>query len=243
MALVSCSNSSVPTASCGLTKAAGSLSTGTVGAIAKIASAPPSFVGQTNWEAIAQAGLDYSDTVDVPSGTIMTALGSGTVVFTLSADGAKLISSSPLCSSSSCSSALAEISIPGTESFAGSGGLSRFLPSGPSTVQIVTPVSGGGADFSFKLSAAAVCPAFSASQLASGDMCTATSDYLDPLTITGASVYDAKGKLIPDATIVSQSGYSPPASTPEPLSVLLFGTGLLGLGGMMRRKLNLRPAV
>ncbi|MGH9376270.1 MAG: PEP-CTERM sorting domain-containing protein [Terriglobia bacterium] len=74
-------------------------------------------------------------------------------------------------------------------------------------------------------------------------MCTATSDYLDPLTITGASVYDAKGKLIPDATIVSQSGYSPPASTPEPLSVLLFGTGLLGLGGMMRRKLNLRPAV
>ncbi|HLI29503.1 MAG TPA: PEP-CTERM sorting domain-containing protein [Terriglobia bacterium] len=238
MTVVSCSNNSVPAASCGLTKATGSLATGTVGALAKISSAPPDFFGQTNWEAVAQAGLDYGDTVDVPSGTIMTALGSGTVIFTLSVNGTKSIASSPLCSLSSCSSALAEISIPGTESFVGSGSLNRFLPSGPSTVQIVTPVSGGSAHFSFNLIAAAVCPAFSLSQLLSGDTCTATSDFLDPVTITGASVYDATGKLIPDATIISQSGYSPPAPTPEPSSILLLGVGLLGVGGVVQRKVN-----
>ncbi|MGH9451989.1 MAG: hypothetical protein ACRD11_15875 [Terriglobia bacterium] len=235
--IVNCSSSSTPTAWCpplitalvGSTQATGSLSAGTVGALAQISSALPNVLGFINsWQASAAAQLNYVNTVSASSGT---------VVFTITVSGTEY-------STGTGGIAVAAILIPTIESFAGLSGATLYLPGGMSTVKIVTPVSNGNSYFSFTLAEMATCPGFTLSQMASGDSCTAIADFLDPATITAASVYDANGNLIPDATIVSQSGYSPPLSTPELSSLLLAGTGplgLLGLAGMVRRwrRLNL----
>ena len=216
VSIITCSSTSTPTATCGATSATGSLSTGSVGALAQVTAALPNFPGQTNWVSRAQAGINYDYTV--------TGLFTGTIATTVSVDGNSKISSTTACAP--FCSAQAGILIPGTESFGGSiSGSSLLLPNGPFSFEIMTPVIGGSAGFSFNLAASAVCPPASIS----GFACTASADYLDPATITGASVYDASGKLAPDATLVSQSGYSPPTSTPtpEPPAVLLLAAGIL----------------
>lgn len=228
-ALGICTSSSTPTASCtgGLSASAtGSLLTGTVGAAAGGVAPLPNTLGQTNWVATAQAGIDYTFTV--------SGVSSGTIVTTLSVDGTTNVSTSVPCPSGSACFAEASISIPNTESFQGLGSsLSFILPNGPSTVQIVTPVNAGTADFSLDLTASAECPPVN---LLTFFACSATADYLDPVTITGAAVYDANGNLVPNATLLSQSGYSPPVATPEPSSFLLLGTGLLALVGFTLKK-------
>jgi hypothetical protein len=219
--------------SCGTSQATGSLATGTAGALAQTSSYLPNFSAGVNfWEAIASSELSYDNTVDVPSGAGSIALSGGNVIFTLALSGSETTSGSD-------GSAGAEIVIGSGESFVGASGTSLILPTGASTVKISTPVSAGSSAFSFTLFDEATCPGYTALQIALGDSCTATADFLDPATITGAAVYDSNGDLISNASIVSRSGYSPPATTPEPTSVLLFGTGLLGLVGLVRR----RPSV
>ncbi len=216
-----CTSSATPTASCagGLSASAtGSLVTGTVGATAGGTGPLPNLPGQTNWVASSQADISYTYTV--------TGVTNGTIVTTVSSTG----------TTSSSASGLAEaaISIPTTESFQGLGSATSFLlPNGASTVQIVTPVSAGIATFSFDLGAFAQCPP--ASPL-TGLSCSATADYLDPVTITSVAVYDANGNLVQNATLTSQSGFSPTVAMPEPSSFLLLGTSLLVLVGLTLKK-------
>lgn len=243
-AVITCSSSSTPTASCGSTQATGSLATGTVGAVAQVSSALPNYPGQESWQASAVAGLDYTNTVDVPSGTITTALSAGTIVFTLAIDGTEQYSSSPECASLFCGGGSAYMTLTNnSESFVGGTGSTWYLPSGQSTVQISTPVTAGNSVFAFNLTAAGACAAFTSVEVAAGDSCSANFDFLDPTTITGAAVYDANGNLIPGATVVSQSGYSPPINTSEPSSLLLLGFGLLGLGAVTLRRRQQSSAV
>jgi hypothetical protein len=220
-ALGDCTSSSTPTASCtgGLSATAtGSLSKGTVGVKAGGVAPLPNILNQTNWVATAQGGIEYNYAV---SGVL-----NGTIITTLIEDGTTSASPSGI--------AEATISIPNTESFKGMGSTTSFLlPNGTFTVKIVTPVSAGTADFSFDLSAYAECPPES---LATGATCNATADYLDPATVASVTVYDASGKSVPGATLLSESGFSPRVTTPEPSLLVLLGTGLLAVAGLGRRK-------
>ena len=227
--LTTCASTATPTAVCGTSQATGSLSMGTAGALAQILSALPNLSGQTFWAAASSAQLTYVNTVRVPTGpTTMVGLSAGNIIYTLSVDGAETFTGTG-------GTGGAELLIGPGESFVGSAGSYLFLPTGLSTVQISTPVSGGTSAFSFTLADAVRCPSYTALQVSMGESCTATVDFLDPAMITAASVYDVNGNLIPNATIVSQSGYSPPAATPEPASIFLCSTGLAGLAGTLRR--------
>lgn len=225
--IINCSSNSAPKASCGSAigaTASGSLSTGTLGSLAQVTSAPPNELNQTNWVAQAQGTLDYVYTV--------TGTQTGTIDTTLTVDGNTQVTSSSPCGAPSCY-AFGAISIASTESFGGS--FTGVLPNGQFTFSIITPVINGTADFNFSVDTMAVCPPVN---LVTGFTCTASADYLDPVMITGASVFDANGNLVRDATIVSESGYKPPSSTstPEPASILLLATGALAFPRLLRRK-------
>jgi len=69
--------------------------------------------------------------------------------------------------------------------------------------------------------------------------CSAAANFLDPLQITGAQVYDSSGNLVSGAVVTSESGFNPngiPVSTPEPSSLLLMASGLLTFGVAFMRK-------
>jgi len=101
-----------------------------------------------------------------------------------------------------------------------------------SNILVDVPVVDGTAELNYILVAEADCEV--------GVNCSASADFADTLAITGAEAYDANGNLIPNATIVSESGFNPNATnTPEPSSVLLLGVGLLGL--MLMSLLGKRP--
>ena len=106
-------------------------------------------------------------------------------------------------------------------------------------MQIVTPVTAGIADFSFNLGVFAQCPPAS---LAGGAACSATADYLDPVSITSVAVYDANGNLIQTATLTSTSGFSTTVAVPEPSNSLLLGTSFLLLVGLSLKKVSAENA-
>ena len=66
-----------------------------------------------------------------------------------------------------------------------------------------------------------------------------TSDSL--IIYTNATAYDENGGITVGALAVDPAGYQPIAAggssvTPEPGSLALFGTGILGLGGVLRKR-------
>jgi hypothetical protein len=202
----------------------------------------PSFTGQTTDEAIASAALLYDFASSVSSGTAVINLsvtGSSSVSTTLFPDS--------ICPASTPCEAVAGIGIASSESFVGAApgtteDILAFIlnsgstgaPSGP--IQIVVPISGSIADFSVTLSALAECPSLTALQASEGISCSATADYLDPLTMSGASIYDSNGDFVPGATLASPSGLTlSSAATPEPSSIFLLATGVSLLSLATRR--------
>jgi hypothetical protein len=105
---------------------------------------------------------------------------------------------------------------------------SLALGNGNNNLVVGIPVSNGVAQLFFSIQISAGCaggPTFN------GPACTAIADFLDPLSITGASVFDSTGNLVSGATLVSDSGFNPnsgigPVATPEPSSVVLMLTGI-----------------
>ena len=235
-------------ANCGVAQATASLANGTIGVSAGFPTGGlplPNFAGQTTDEAVASASLLYNFTSSVPNGT---------AVINLSITGSSSVSNNAfpgfICPNATPCYAAADVEIPSGESFVGAppgttvdtlanihNSGSTGSPSEP--IQIVVPINSGIANFSFALAAQADCPSLTLSQKEEGTFCIAYADYLDPLTISGASIYDSNGNLVSDATLVSQSGFSlTSAATPEPSSIFLLGTGisLLGLATRGLRK-------
>jgi PEP-CTERM motif len=103
-----------------------------------------------------------------------------------------------------------------------------LLASGTTTTAVIaTPITDGVAELTFLFDTQAQC----------NITCTSTADYLDPLSITGATVDDADGNLVSGATLVSESGFNPNSvPTPEPSSLLLLGIGMAALVVVSRRR-------
>jgi hypothetical protein len=117
--------------------------------------------------------------------------------------------------------------------------ISGALSNGANNLVLDTSIVNGTAQLFFGLETVTGCPGGPGYI---GAPCTAISDFLDPMSITGASVYDANGNLVSGASLISDSGFNPnassppPVGTPEPSSVMMLGVGLLGLAGLTLKK-------
>jgi len=102
------------------------------------------------------------------------------------------------------------------------------LSSGTTILNVTTPITNGIATLELELSSALYC------SVAARSVCNASSDFSDPLTITGAEIVDSTGNVVQGVPIVSESGFNPnasfvPVNTPESSSISMLAMGLLGL--------------
>jgi len=200
-----------------------SLAMGTLGAEASY-SASSGAISYGN--GVAQAGAEYDFSVSGgPS--------SGTIVLGLSLDGSL---TSTL--TGSCGTCLIESSN-AFNAFLSNGSADQYLlTNGPTTYTISIPYDPSDPpSVLLELNLNVACQPNGAA-----GACSVTADYLDPLQITGAQVYDTSGDLVSGAVVTSESGFNPnggPAnSTPEPSSLVLMAAGLLFLGiAFMRTRL------
>lgn len=207
--------------------ATGSLANGTMGtsAVVDFQSQP---TGSANTGAQANTVLDYIF-------ALPTSLNGGTVVFSLTVSGTSSIS----CADAGCYSttAVTGLNLPdSSDQFVlGAVGTNVNLPNGATNLQVSSQIGSGQADLELSLTSFVECYA--------GDslVCGSSTDFYDPLTITGAQVFNSSGNLVSDVNLVSESGYNPnavPTSTPEPSSLLMLGSGLIALFGIARRKVS-----
>lgn len=110
------------------------------------------------------------------------------------------------------------------------------LQSGETALVLDTPITNGAATLQFTMVAGASCTG------AGG--CGSEADFLDPIRINSASVFDANGNLVSGATLISDSGFNPNGGAtipaPEPSSSLLLAGGLLAMIGAGKARFSRR---
>lgn len=216
---------SSPYAGDAMADAQGSLSSGYVGAETRFDMGNSSTLGIS----AATASLSYDFTV-------LNGPASGNLLISGVVDGNALVD--PACGSFStaagglCSTdAYADLLITGGESYIDSpagltNGAIQLIPNGSTDFQIEVPYDDAAASFFVELQSFASCQA----ETTMSGTCSAASNYLDTLQITGASVLDSNDAVVPGASISDDSGFNPnAATTPEPSSLLLLSGGLLAL--------------
>jgi hypothetical protein len=185
------------TASAGAT---GSLANGTMGTSAVV-----DFQSQQNGDdstgAQANTVLDYI--FALPAN-----LNGGTVLFSLTVSG----TSSMSCAFAGCYATTAStgLDLPNSsDQFVGlgTGSVNVNLPSGATNLQVSSQIGSGRADLDLSLTSVVGC--YAGYSL----VCESSTDFYDPLTITGAQVFDASGNLVSNVSLVSQSGYNPNAGS------------------------------
>ena len=205
--------------------ASGNLAAGTFGASASV-SPPNPLLGSTTF---ASVSITYDFTV--------TGTQSGTADFNLVINGTQSGSSTGCTQPGGCVVLVAYLDYPGLEGIL-IGGVpgpqgSLQLSSGVTDLIVGTNIANGIAQLNLQITETVGCSA-------NFSTCSASADYLDPATITGASVYDSNGNLVPGATLVSDSGFNPnagsPVPTPEPAGLLLLGVGLMALFAISARR-------
>jgi len=205
----------------GTSTATGDLATGTFGASTSIINLNSTSTGGE--------GTSY---VEVVYDFSVTGISSGTAAFNVMLSG--LLTNTQCTVGVDCIVA-ADLDYPGATATIGSvpqpsGGID--LSSGVTKLVITTPISDNATQLELTLQVTAACEVLGA--------CKTTSDFLDPASITGASVYDSGGNLVSDAVLVSESGFNPNAvssvPTPEPSSLLPLVGGILGFIGIARLK-------
>jgi hypothetical protein len=88
------------------------------------------------------------------------------------------------------------------------GSITAQLPSGITLLTVDTPITNGTSTLHFSMVVGAAC-------FGEGG-CVSDVSFLDPITITGASAFDANGNLVPGTTFVSESGFNPNAQSVAP---------------------------
>jgi hypothetical protein len=79
------------------------------------------------------------------------------------------------------------------------------------------------------------------------DITSASVDFANTISLASVDALDANGNVIPgvslrlgDGTLLGADGFTPAATAPEPSTLIMLGTGLVGAAGALRRRLTKR---